>query len=179
MFLKQKPDRKKKFTSATYWFILSKAFFKHFCCKKENFFKGTVYENKAQQSAFLSLLIRDCNKLKFAQLLQETSTKNFTLAGSSLKKRLYGPFLWIGFNCLKVGASGCRARRQFRFYHKFSDEKLKYDEKLMKNWNIVITQKLLQQISWNFGHLLYTISFTCVQNFRTRNSLVNILQTRM
>ena len=157
MFLKQKPDRK-KFTSATYWFILSKAFFKHFCCKKENFFKGTVYENKAQQSAFLSLLIRDCNKLKFAQLLQETSTKNFTLAGSSLKKRLYGPFLCMGFNCLKVGASGSRARRQFRFYHWVlrwkteiwwkTDEKLKYcnnsktsKANFMKFWPFVIHHK--------------------------------------
>ena len=30
------------------------------------------------------------------------------------KKKLYGPFLWIGFNCLKATAT---SRRQFTFYH--------------------------------------------------------------
>ena len=31
-----------------------------------------------------------------------------------LKKKLYGPFLWMGFNCLKATAT---SRRQFTFYH--------------------------------------------------------------
>ena len=30
------------------------------------------------------------------------------------KKKLYGPFLWMGFNCLKARAT---SRRQFTFYH--------------------------------------------------------------
>ena len=30
------------------------------------------------------------------------------------KKKLYGPFLWIRFNCLKARAN---LRRQFNFYH--------------------------------------------------------------
>ena len=30
------------------------------------------------------------------------------------KKKLYGPFLWMGFNCLKARAT---LRRQFTFYH--------------------------------------------------------------
>ena len=30
------------------------------------------------------------------------------------KKKLYGPFLWMGFNCLKASAT---SRRQFTFYH--------------------------------------------------------------
>ena len=30
------------------------------------------------------------------------------------KKQLYGPFLWMGFNCLKARAT---SRRQFTFYH--------------------------------------------------------------
>ena len=30
------------------------------------------------------------------------------------KKQLYGPFLWMGFNCLKASAT---LRRQFTFYH--------------------------------------------------------------
>ena len=32
----------------------------------------------------------------------------------TLKKKLYGPFLWMGFNCLKATAT---LRRQFTFYH--------------------------------------------------------------
>ena len=35
-----------------------------------------------------------------------------------LKKKLYGPFLWMGFNCLKARAT---SRRQFTFYHKFPE----------------------------------------------------------
>ena len=31
-----------------------------------------------------------------------------------LKKKLYGPFLWMGFNRLKASAT---SRRQFTFYH--------------------------------------------------------------
>ena len=30
------------------------------------------------------------------------------------KKQLYGPFLWMGFNCLRARAT---SRRQFTFYH--------------------------------------------------------------
>ena len=30
------------------------------------------------------------------------------------KKKLYGPFLWMGFNCFKATAT---SRRQFTFYH--------------------------------------------------------------
>ena len=32
----------------------------------------------------------------------------------TLKKKLCGPFLWMGFNCLKARAT---SRRQFTFYH--------------------------------------------------------------
>ena len=31
-----------------------------------------------------------------------------------IKKKLYGPFLWMGFNCLTARAT---SRRQFTFYH--------------------------------------------------------------
>ena len=30
------------------------------------------------------------------------------------QQQLYGPFLWMGFNCLKARAT---SRRQFTFYH--------------------------------------------------------------
>ena len=32
----------------------------------------------------------------------------------TLNFKLYGPFLWMGFNCLKASAT---SRRQFTFYH--------------------------------------------------------------
>ena len=35
-------------------------------------------------------------------------------ADKKKKKKLYGPFLWMGFNCLKARAT---SRRQFTFYH--------------------------------------------------------------
>ena len=40
----------------------------------------------------------------------------FTTAALDKKtfKKLYGPFLWMGFNCLKARAT---SRRQFTFYH--------------------------------------------------------------
>ena len=48
------------------------------------------------------------NKLKSA-IKNETEV----VLRLSLKK-LYGPFLWMGFNCLKARAT---SRRQFTFYH--------------------------------------------------------------
>ena len=38
----------------------------------------------------------------------------YLLTVVSFKKKLYGPFLWMGFNCLKATAT---SRRQFTFYH--------------------------------------------------------------
>ena len=37
-----------------------------------------------------------------------------TKDNSKKKKKIYGPFLWIGFSCLKASAT---LRRQFTFYH--------------------------------------------------------------
>ena len=31
-----------------------------------------------------------------------------------IKKKLYGPILWLGFNCLKASTT---SRRQFTFFH--------------------------------------------------------------
>ena len=42
--------------------------------------------------------------------LGEFSKKSETLE----KKKLYGPFIWMGFNCLKARVT---PRRQFTFYH--------------------------------------------------------------
>ena len=34
------------------------------------------------------------------------------------KKKLYGPIVWMGFNCLKARAT---SRRQFTFHYKFPE----------------------------------------------------------
>ena len=49
-----------------------------------------------------------CNILKGTILLKLTVTVR------DKKKKLYGPFLWMGFNSLKARAT---LRRQFTLYH--------------------------------------------------------------
>ena len=55
-----------------------------------------------------------------------------------VKKKLYGPFLWTGFNCLKARAT---SRRQFTFYHKvpriswYSFYRPWEDERLSRPWS--------------------------------------------
>ena len=56
----------------------------------------------------------------------------------NLKKNLYGPFLWIGFNCLKATTT---SRRQFTFYHSvprnswYSFYRPQKDERLSWPWS--------------------------------------------
>ena len=40
---------------------------------------------------------------------------------TDIKKKLYGSFLWMGFNCLKARTT---SRRQFTFYHYFQADTL-------------------------------------------------------
>ena len=53
-------------------------------------------------------------------------------------KKLYGPFLWMGFNCLKAKAA---SRRQFTFYHsvprnsRYSFYRPRKDEGLSRPWS--------------------------------------------
>ena len=55
-----------------------------------------------------------------------------------LKNKLYGPFLWMGFNCLKATAT---SRRQFTFYHSvprnswYSFYRPRKDERLSRPWS--------------------------------------------
>ena len=42
------------------------------------------------------------------------SIATFTMMYGGRKKKLYGPLLWMGFNCLIARAT---SRRQFTFYH--------------------------------------------------------------
>ena len=44
----------------------------------------------------------------------KTSKGNFDINIKQKNFKLYGPFLWMGFNCLKARAT---SRRQFTFYH--------------------------------------------------------------
>ena len=56
------------------------------------------------------------------QLPQGYRGKQQQKKGKFLKKKLYCPFLWMGFNCLKATAN---SRRQFTFYHSFYENGLK------------------------------------------------------
>ena len=66
----------------------------------------------------------------------------------ALKKKLYGPFLWMGFNCLKVTAT---SSRQFTFYHSvprnfwYSFYRPRKDERLSQPWShpVVLNTELL------------------------------------
>ena len=61
-----------------------------------------------------------------------------TPRGQNYKKKLYGPFLWIGFNCLKASAT---SRTQFTFYHYvpryswYSIYQPRKDETLSQPWS--------------------------------------------
>ena len=48
----------------------------------------------------------------FKNVGERSTAKNYHLV-TLLKKKLYGPFSWMGFNCLKARAT---SRRQFTFY---------------------------------------------------------------
>ena len=59
-------------------------------------------------------------------------------AWNFLEKKIYGPFLWMGFNYLKVRAP---LRRQFTFYHWvprnfwYSFDRPRKDERLSQPWS--------------------------------------------
>ena len=65
-----------------------------------------------------------------------------------LKKKNYGPFLWMGFNCLKATVT---SRRQFTFYHSvprnswYSFYRPWIDERLSRPWShqVVLNTGLL------------------------------------
>ena len=69
---------------------------------------------------------------------------------------LYGPFLWMGFNCLKVTAT---SRRQFTFYHSvprnswYSFYRPQKDERLSRPWShpVVLNMGLLDWESSTFA----------------------------
>ena len=150
-----------------------------FAAKKRTFSREQFMKIKHSNLPFFHCLFETVTNSNLLNFFKKHQQKILHWLVVALKKDFMALFYGWGSTASRLEQVALEPGGSLGFTTKFSDEKLKYDEKLMKNWNIVITQKLLQQISWNFGHLLYTISFTCVQNFRTRNSLVNILQTRM
>ena len=66
----------------------------------------------------------------------------------NLNFKLYGPFLWMGFNCVKATAT---SRRQFTFYHSvprntwYSFYRPRKDERLSRPWSqpVVLNTGLL------------------------------------
>ena len=65
------------------------------------YLKATTVIRKSETKSLISFL-KPCYAVKVKV------DKNF------LKKKLYGPFSWMGFNCLKARAT---SRRQFTFYY--------------------------------------------------------------
>ena len=56
--------------------------------------------------------LKDLKKENLIALVLNLQNDQEKLMEKTLK--LYGPFLWMGFNCLKARAT---SRRQFTFYH--------------------------------------------------------------
>ena len=85
----------------------------------------------------------------------------FSIRGSTIylwnsKKELYGPFLWMGFNCVQARAT---QRRQFTFYHYFllcTKSLNMYHSKtqLQKRLNIFLNILLKSTTSNILGHNL-------------------------
>ena len=61
---------------------------------------------------FIVLLFLTCTHILFNNNF--LASKNFIKNYVNTLKKLYGPFLWMGFNCLKATAT---SRGQFTFYH--------------------------------------------------------------
>ena len=66
-------------------------------------------------------------------------------------QKLCGPFLWMGFNCLKARVT---SRRQFTFYHQVTRNSWyslywpQKDEKLSRPWS----QQVVLNLGWPWSH---------------------------
>ena len=77
--------------------------------------------------------------VKCKQHGSRSSCELFVTLALILKKtlKLYGPFLWMGFNCLKARAT---SRRQFTFYHwvpRYMEKIASGDLKTRSHWGVV------------------------------------------
>ena len=104
------------------------------------------------------------------------------------EKKLYGPFLWTGFNCLKARAN---SRGQFTFYHEvprnfwYSFYQPRKNERLSRPWShsvvlnmgpldwetdIVLIKSYhgfcsgLWSVNWILWHCSFLSNYFCVQD---------------
>ena len=80
-----------------------------------------------------------CTKIRSVIMFSIYMNRQFINPSQSIKKKkLYGPFLRMGFNCLKAKAT---LRRQFTFYHQvhrnswYSFYRPLKDERLIRPWS--------------------------------------------
>ena len=84
-----------------------------------------------------------------------------------IKKKLYGPFLWIGFNCLKATAT---LRRPSNFYHSVprnswcSFYQPQKDERLSRPWSQPIVLST-GSLDWE-SSILTTRPLSSIQNLK-------------
>ena len=91
----------------------------------------------------------------------------------NIKKKNYGPFLWMGFNCLRATAT---SRRQFTFYHSvprkswYSFYRPRKDERLSRPWShpVVLNTGPLQK---------YCLLLLMRQNFLLKTFLRTLILT--
>ena len=94
----------------------------------------------------------DKGRLHIGQILVNPNQYLTDTCTSIKKKQLYGPFLWMGFNCLKATAT---SRRQFTFYHLvprnswYSFYQPQKDERLRRPWS--------HPVVLNTGFSLYSL----------------------
>ena len=94
----------------------------------------------------------DKGQLHIGQILVNPNQYLTDTCTSIKKKQLYGPFLWMGFNCLKATAT---SRRQFTFYHLvprnswYSFYQPQKDERLRRPWS--------HPVVLNTGFSLYSL----------------------
>ena len=94
----------------------------------------------------------DKGQLHIGQILVNPNQYLTDTCTSTKKKQLYGPFLWMGFNCLKATAT---SRRQFTFYHLvprnswYSFYQPQKDERLRRPWS--------HPVVLNTGFSLYSL----------------------
>ena len=117
------------------------------------------------------LLLISFQIMKFLKKI-ELKQKDYAIENTFLLK-LYGPFLWMGFNCLKATAT---SRRQFTFYHSvprnywYSFYRPCKDERLSRPWshpvvlNTYLFLKAIPCVYCTICNCLFTMWF-CVKRF--------------
>ena len=109
------------------------------------------------------------NFLPISPIYFELESKHFTL-----KKKLYGLFLWMGFNCLKATAT---SRRQFTFYHSvprnswYSFYQPQKDERLSRPWSHPVVLNM-GPLDWESSTLT-----TCSINYALNSNFISLIHS--